>query len=211
MKRFAAAAIALLLLFQITGVAVFAASVTLEWDPNDPAPEGYRLFRRHIDGAYDYSSPVATLTGTSYEDECPDGFTCAWVVRAYEGADESGDSNEVSSGTGDNPLPGTPTNIEVIEENGIMYLISAPVPAAQAKGYEIQLDEVRTLAAPAEQVDADNVRLHYDLKTVSNLAEGEHTVRVRALNGWGAGTYTDPFVFTKTLPGVPSGIGLSED
>jgi hypothetical protein len=77
--------------------AVAGATVTLEWDPNDPAPEGYRLFRR-VDGeAYDYSAPLGTVTGTRYEDDTIlAGETYYYVVRAYEGDNESGDSNEVS-------------------------------------------------------------------------------------------------------------------
>jgi hypothetical protein len=74
-----------------------SAAVTLEWDPNDPAPEGYRLFRR-IDGAtYDYTAPLGTVTGTRYvDDTITAGETYFYVVRAYEGDNESGDSNEVS-------------------------------------------------------------------------------------------------------------------
>lgn len=34
-----------------------AASVTLRWDPNTPAPEGYRAFARRRDQAFNYSRP----------------------------------------------------------------------------------------------------------------------------------------------------------
>ncbi|BBO91074.1 fibronectin type III domain-containing protein [Desulfosarcina ovata] len=71
--------------------------VTLAWDANDPAPEGYRIFQR-IDGeAYDYTDPVWTGTDTSgsvYNLEYD--TTYYFVVRAYEGTLESADSEEVS-------------------------------------------------------------------------------------------------------------------
>jgi hypothetical protein len=73
------------------------AAVTLEWDPNDPSPDGYRLFRR-LDGEdYNYSDPLGDVTGTRYVDgTIAAGETYFYVVRAYEGENESGDSNEVS-------------------------------------------------------------------------------------------------------------------
>lgn len=78
--------------------AVAQASVTLEWDANDPSPEGYRLFRKVDGGQYDYASPLETITsGTRFVDENIEaGETYYYVVRAYEGANESGDSNEVT-------------------------------------------------------------------------------------------------------------------
>jgi hypothetical protein len=86
-----------LILLVLLGAATASATVTLEWDPNDPAPEGYRLFRRLAGEAYDYNAPLGTVTGTRYEDDTiVAGETYHYVVRAFEGADESGDSNEVS-------------------------------------------------------------------------------------------------------------------
>lgn len=75
----------------------YCANATLQWDPNSPAPEGYRVFARQSGQSYNYNTPVwdgvvstCTITGLS------DGTTYYFVVRAYDGENESGDSNEVS-------------------------------------------------------------------------------------------------------------------
>lgn len=74
-----------------------SASVSLRWDANVPAPEGYRVFAREAGGSYDYDHPIwekslttCTLTGLT------EGVTYFFVVRAYEGDLESVDSDEVS-------------------------------------------------------------------------------------------------------------------
>jgi hypothetical protein len=73
------------------------ADVTLAWDPNDSAPEGYRLFQRTQDQDYDYSEPCWTGPDTRVT-----VYNLAWdttyyfVVRAYAGDLESADSEEVS-------------------------------------------------------------------------------------------------------------------
>lgn len=75
---------------------VWAAGVTLQWDPNDPIPDGYRLYQRQSGFSYDYSAPVWTgTTTTSLIEGLTPGVTYYFVVRAFEGGDESGDSNEV--------------------------------------------------------------------------------------------------------------------
>jgi chitinase len=74
-----------------------SAGVTLRWDANDPAPEGYRVFAREADDSYDYDHPLweknlttCSLTGLT------EGVTYYFIVRAYEGELESVDSEEVS-------------------------------------------------------------------------------------------------------------------
>lgn len=95
-----------LVLSVLIATSTFAADVQLAWDPNDPVPEGYRLFQRIEGGVYDYTQPVITdnsdasgnipasitTTKVSGLQECTSYF---FVVRAYVGAEESGDSNEV--------------------------------------------------------------------------------------------------------------------
>lgn len=89
--------IASLCMFFMPATIAMAASVTLRWDANDPTPEGYLVFAREAGQSYDYTHPawqgsdvtctISTLTqGTTYH----------FVVRAYEGALESADSEEVS-------------------------------------------------------------------------------------------------------------------
>ena len=77
---------------------VSAAQVTLQWDANDPDPDGYNLYQRVDGGTYDYDHPVndISITGTTYTvGDLTQGVTYRFVVRAYVGNDESGDSNEV--------------------------------------------------------------------------------------------------------------------
>ena len=77
-------------------VLAYGSSVRISWDPNDPAPEGYRVFQRGAGQSYDYSAPAwqgpespATI------DAPPFGVAHYYVVRAYDGDLESEDSEEV--------------------------------------------------------------------------------------------------------------------
>ncbi|MFO7713496.1 choice-of-anchor U domain-containing protein [Desulfosarcina sp.] len=81
----------------MTATFAHAASVTLRWDPNDPAPQGYRVFAREGSQGYNYDHPLwennlttCTLTGLT------EGVTYHFVVRAFDGELESADSEEVS-------------------------------------------------------------------------------------------------------------------
>ena len=102
----------LFLLLPVTSAA--DCDVTLQWDPNNPAPEGYRLYQRTEYQAYDYSdyldtgqSTSATIVGLEED------TTYYFVVRAYVGSDVSGDSNEVefnSSGETGGTIPNQDTD-----------------------------------------------------------------------------------------------------
>jgi hypothetical protein len=83
----------------IAGIVTVAhsANVTLRWDANVPAPEGYRVFYRQGAQSYNYNNflkqtalTTCTLTGLN------EGVTYHFVVRAYDGELESADSEEVS-------------------------------------------------------------------------------------------------------------------
>ena len=83
------------------------AEVKVSWDHNDPLPEGYRVYQRKSGQAYDYSSPVwtgANNSGVVYNLEYD--TTYYFVVRAFEGALESVDSDEVSF-MAPTPVPAT--------------------------------------------------------------------------------------------------------
>ncbi|BBO66476.1 hypothetical protein DSCA_04060 [Desulfosarcina alkanivorans] len=76
---------------------VLSANVTLRWDANVPAPEGYRVFARESSQAFNYSNPIweensttCTLIGLT------EGVTYHFVVRAFDGDLESADSAEVT-------------------------------------------------------------------------------------------------------------------
>lgn len=73
-----------------------AAEVTLQWDPNDPTPDGYRVYRRVEADTYDYSNPAWQGTSTTCTiGDLEPNVTYYFVVRAFVTDDESGDSNEV--------------------------------------------------------------------------------------------------------------------
>lgn len=77
-------------------LAALAAQVTLQWDANDPKPTGYRIYQRVEGQSYDYGAYAWSGEGTTVTlDGLTEGTTYYYVVRAYEGTDESGDSNEV--------------------------------------------------------------------------------------------------------------------
>jgi chitinase len=93
-KLFLSAGYFLLVAFPMV---VSAAQATLQWDPNGVTPDGYNLYQCLDGQSYDYSNPVNTsaITGTTYTvRELIEGQTYRFVVRAFVGDDESGDSNE---------------------------------------------------------------------------------------------------------------------
>jgi hypothetical protein len=84
----------MVLLFATLGI---ADQLTFVWDPNDPAPEGYRLFQR-LEGE-EYSNHFwqgqETTATTDVNGVAGQKTDYYFVVRAYEGDTESLDSNEV--------------------------------------------------------------------------------------------------------------------
>jgi hypothetical protein len=80
----------------ITVTSAYSADVTLRWDANIPAPEGYRIFAREGSQSYNYDNPLRTTALTTVTlTGLVEGNTYHFVVRAYEGALESADSEEV--------------------------------------------------------------------------------------------------------------------
>ncbi len=90
------------LILTLMPIKALAAEVTLAWDANQPAPQGYLIFQRQQGAVYDYANPVWPTDGNDHtETTCTitnlaDNVTYFFVVRAYVGNDQSGDSNEVS-------------------------------------------------------------------------------------------------------------------
>lgn len=96
--------------------------VTLEWAPNGADPEGYRLYERQSDEAYDDNhyydvGKESSCTVHSMEEN----KTYNFVVRAYSGAEESEDSNEAtylctaSSASNDTIPPSQPTTVSPLD------------------------------------------------------------------------------------------------
>jgi hypothetical protein len=79
-----------------------AAQVTLSWAPGSQLPDGYLIFQRIEGEAYDDNDPVRPIDGKDHtETTCTieglaEGVTYYFIVRAYLGSEESGDSNELS-------------------------------------------------------------------------------------------------------------------
>lgn len=97
------------------GLPAQAAQVTLAWDANTPAPDGYRLYQRMEGGSYNYASPAwsgTTISGTL--DHLADDTTYFFVVRAFSGSVESADSNEVSFRT----VPAAPATYTITASAG---------------------------------------------------------------------------------------------
>jgi hypothetical protein len=81
---------------------IYAAETTpvlsLAWDANDPLPDGYRLFQRKAGQSYDYSNPIMTFGAEDTSAKVLNleiGTLYYFVLRAFAGDMESGDSNEV--------------------------------------------------------------------------------------------------------------------
>lgn len=83
------------------------------------------------------------------------------------------------------------------------FVTSAKVPSAEVDYYQVDMDG--TITRVDATVDGDLACLKLDVTDVSN---GEHTIAISACNEWGCSAFAVPFVFTKALPSVPSGIGL---
>ena len=111
-------AIFVALLFFLLPAISFAAQVTLQWDPNNPTPEGYCVYQRQSGGTYDYNNPAWPTDGNPHtETSCTitgltEGATYNFIVKAHVGSEFSGDSNEV---TYQAPASQPPPNTYTIE------------------------------------------------------------------------------------------------
>lgn len=85
------------------------------------------------------------------------------------------------------------------------YITTGYVPEDEVNYYQVDMDGTVTEQQP-ESDGQGQVRLRLD---VTGVTQGSHSVRISACNEWGCSEFSDPFVFKKALPSVPSGIGLS--
>lgn len=106
-----------------------AASVTLQWDPNDPTPDGYRVFARTSAGSYDYANPDWEGTAvTCTLDNLADATDYYFVVRAYAGSLESADSAEVHyapAASATNQAPSAAADAYAVAEGGTLSVAAA--------------------------------------------------------------------------------------
>ena len=86
-----------------SGKPALPTELLLSWTPNQDAVAGYRVFRRTVDGQYDYHKPIAAIQSSGCtQDKCSALIPletvqdCYFVVRAYSDSNmESQNSNEV--------------------------------------------------------------------------------------------------------------------
>ena len=98
-----------LTVFALASTAI-AWQVTLTWDPNSSTPDGYRLYMRQEGQNYNYNEPIWQGTDNQCTITESTGNTDYYfVVRAFVGNEESGDSNEIRY---------TPTATNPIIDNG---------------------------------------------------------------------------------------------
>jgi hypothetical protein len=82
------------------------------------------------------------------------------------------------------------------------FLVCDPNPGATK--YILEMDGVEL----PEGVCLEDGSFLHDMAIYANT--GEHTVRAKAGNLWGWSDWSVPFDFNTEIPGIPSGIGLSE-
>jgi hypothetical protein len=182
-----------------------ADQVTLAWT-HDGA-QGFRIFQRLDGQVYDYSKPAwsGPEKTCTIKDLVP-GQTYHFVARAFDGESESADSNEVTYRVL-GPVPCKPTGTKLMRGDQMPYIISDPVPGDSLDYFDVNLDGAIEQVQPEVLADGTK-RLHFDVGSVS---EGSHEIIYRGVNVWGPGEWSDPYPFVKSLPGKPSGTGLSAE
>ena len=137
-------------LILLTTSAAVAAKVTLRWDPSNPVPQGYRVFAREVDQAYNYSQPAwagKKTTCTIYNlDKNTEHF---FVVRAHDGNEESSDSNEVHW-----VPPGSGRDVTPPAWNGATTGIGLAVDSETGGSVTVEFDRAR------DGVDGRNLKFN---------------------------------------------------
>jgi outer membrane biosynthesis protein TonB len=112
----------------------WSAQVTLAWDANTPAPDGYRLYRRTQSQLYNYNQPVwSGRTATCTLTDLSAATQYYLVVRAYTGTTESGDSNEIGYLTSATTTTPTPTATPTATPRPTATPTATPTPTAIPK------------------------------------------------------------------------------
>jgi hypothetical protein len=115
-----------------------ASEVTLAWNVNNQTPDGFLVFQRVEGQTYDYTNPAWPTDGRDHTQsactiaDLADGVKYYFVVRAYTGRDQSGDSNEVThmapapfpvTIVNDNSPPEQPALMSIADgENGVSLM-----------------------------------------------------------------------------------------
>jgi len=84
------------------------------------------------------------------------------------------------------------------------FLVCDPPPASEeVDNYQVELNG--TVVADVPPDASGQYGFKFDL---SGLADGSFTAKARAHNVWGWSNFSDPFDFTKSVPGAPANIRL---
>ena len=73
--------------------------------------------------------------------------------------------------------------------------------------YEVDIDGIATQTPAINGEIPGSKHMYFNITSVSI---GSHIAKARAGNLWGWSGWTPDYHFTKSLPSVPSGIGLEE-
>jgi hypothetical protein len=80
----------------LTAIFASAASVNLNWSPNNPAPEGYRVFSRKSDQQFDYNSPIWEGSESACIIEgLEDQTEYYFVIQPFDGTEVGDFSSEI--------------------------------------------------------------------------------------------------------------------
>jgi hypothetical protein len=93
-------------------------AVTLTWTPSGaPDVTQQRVYRSTISGGpYTLVTTISNDTATTFGDTgLANGTTYFYVVRAYDGTQESADSNQASAAPVDNTPPAAPTGVNALD------------------------------------------------------------------------------------------------
>ena len=89
------------------------------------------------------------------------------------------------------------------------FLVCDPFPAGSAvSSFVVFWDGSLTGVVAPVFTDATGTYLHLDLASVAN---GSHTVKVRARNSWGESADSLPFTFVKLVPSAPLNIRIDQN
>ncbi len=144
-----------------------AAQVTLQWDGVSPAPEGYRLFQRYAGQQYDYENPLWAGGGTLCTVTIDTEQTAYFVVRAYAGAEESADSNEVSITASEPPA------VEADSDGDSIPDAADAFPDDETEWIDTDQDGTGNNADPDDDADGlpDSWEIEYGLDPLSDDAD----------------------------------------
>lgn len=102
------------LLLGLIAIPAMAFGAQLEWNSSTGDAEGYRIYFGTSSGEYPEMKEVGTTTQCSLNDlPLKDNTTYYFVVRAYNNAGESANSNEISWTSGDATPPMPPQGVVV--------------------------------------------------------------------------------------------------